>query len=85
MTASSESISMFRNSGSELFPTVLSAGALQPPAVPGDLLSVTGGDSPHHPFPTKGWISFGTPSNPALYMEKSKYSHNSYNVMTLEV
>lgn len=34
VTAFSESIFMFRNSGSELLPTVLSAAALQPSAVP---------------------------------------------------
>lgn len=41
VTASSASIFMFKNSGSELLPTVLSAAALQPSALPGDLLSVT--------------------------------------------
>lgn len=41
VTASSENIFMFKNSGSELLPTVLSAAALQPSAVPDDLLSVT--------------------------------------------
>lgn len=37
---------MFRNSGIQLFPIVLSAAALQPSAVPVDLLSVTGA-TPH--------------------------------------
>lgn len=77
MTASSESISMFRNSGRELLPTVLPAAAVQPSAVPVDLLSVTGATPHLDSLSHKRLDLLRPPSNPALYMGKSKYSHNS--------
>lgn len=46
VTSSSESVSIFRSSGLELLPTLLPAAALQPSAVPVELLSVVG-TTPH--------------------------------------
>lgn len=74
MTASFKSISVFRSSGLELLPALLSAAALQPSAVPPGRLSVAG------TAPRPGCLShkrlnqeiFRGPFRPGLFCGSSK-------------